>query len=719
MKAILRSINNFSCKLKQSNNLKYNISPKITSNKFKNISGNGSLVIEDALSKSVKDYKIYGNTYQNSTRGTNISPSDIDSWVSGQYQTSGGIQTMPSRIRLKELLPVNPNTTYYFDTFDTTNTNITHAFIIRECDINGTFIKNVGIVNNKNTITTGANTYYLMVTIGSNAISTGEDFTNYETYFSEGTLKPFICLNSAESKEFEPYTNGASPNPDYPQEIISCGDRTKNLIPTNVNDWEQGTISQSGTNQESTTRIRTIDYYKINNDMDYYVSIENENYTFLNIMLYDYQKQLIGQYYTINQEINGTRGLKINIASLSIPNVKYCRVILRRSDASIITPEETSIIKPMIASGDTKLNFEPYGYKIPINIKSDNLFDINNNPFLSNGVTMEGNYILCNYNNTSSSRVERFFNTDNLELKPGTEYLCVAEIIEVSGTGTFRPITRWAAQNKGQFNYDEAGFPFSELIAGQKILFTATTYPNLEQKIEGLRTIFLFQPGESGSIKVRISILADTTIAENNFKYQPYYNRTTNIYLDEPLRKIDGYSDYIDYVNGKVVRKIYEYKITGNENWQKQYGINLFDVQSLFNDNPFINGYGLSNMYKYNPIQSGIDTNTVHGEFALQRSTRGTTRSWSLFIKNTSYSDKDLFKTYLQNLYNNNTPVIINYPLETPTEEDIELPNINLIEGKNIITIGTELESIIEVEYYSKEIIDISDYKYNLRKVED
>ena len=59
------------------------------------------------------------------------------------------------------------------------------------------------------------------------------------------------------------------------------------------------------------------------------------------------------------------------------------------------------------------------------------------------------------------------------------------------------------------------------------------------------------------------------------------------------------------------------------------------------------------------------------------------------------------------------------YPLETPTEEDIELPNINLIEGKNIITIGTEVYGVFEVEYCSKEIIDISNYKYNLRKVED
>ena len=194
--------------------------------------------------------------------------------------------------------------------------------------------------------------------------------------------------------------------------------------------------------------------------------------------------------------------------------------------------------------------------------------------------------------------------------------------------------------------------------------------------------------------------------------YEPYgykipvnvNNVITNIYLDEPLRKIDGYSDYIDFKNGKVVRNISEYKITGNENWQKQYGDNLFDVQECFNDKPFIPSYGLCNMYKYNSVQSGIDTNTVNGEFALQKtlSVLTSTMKYNLFIKNTSYSDKDLFKTYLQNLYNNNTPVIINYPLETPTEESITLPNILTVDGNNTLNIETEITpSQIYIKYKS------------------
>ena len=90
------------------------------------------------------------------------------------------------------------------------------------------------------------------------------------------------------------------------------------------------------------------------------------------------------------------------------------------------------------------------------------------------------------------------------------------------------------------------------------------------------------------------------------------------------------------------------------------------------------------------------------------------TNQSQILIRNDNVQSINDFQTWISS-----NPVTVDYVLSTPTEEDIELPNINLIEGKNIITIGTELQGVFEAEYYSKEIIDISDYKYNLRKVED
>lgn len=165
------------------------------------------------------------------------------------------------------------------------------------------------------------------------------------------------------------------------------------------------------------------------------------------------------------------------------------------------------------------------------------LFNIHDNPTVptySEAITFQDDYIISDYNNTSSSSREIQVYTGNLNLQGNTNYLCVCEIIEVSGNGKFRPITTWRNQNQGQFNYDYVGYDFSSLSAGQKILFTAKTYADLSQKTRGMRTVFLYSAGQSGKIKVRISILADTTITENTFTYEPYVGGTPSPNPDYP-----------------------------------------------------------------------------------------------------------------------------------------------------------------------------------------
>ncbi len=166
---------------------------------------------------------------------------------------------------------------------------------------------------------------------------------------------------------YEPYCGGtASPNPSYPQAIQNVtGDvevlvQNKNILPTNVEDWEQGTLS-NGINTSSTTRIRTVDYWRIDNDINYHVSIQNTNYCFLNISLYDKNNNYIGQYYDINLQINGTTDLTINIPSNRIANVYYMRVVIRKADnTSTITANEIDTIKPMIELNTTATTYTPH-----------------------------------------------------------------------------------------------------------------------------------------------------------------------------------------------------------------------------------------------------------------------------------------------------------------------------------------------------------------------
>lgn len=131
------------------------------------------------------------------------------------------------------------------------------------------------------------------------------------------------------------------------------------------------------------------------------------------------------------------------------------------------------------------------------------------------------------------------------------------------------------------------------------------------------------------------------------------------------LAKVGDYADELQiYSNGDVilVKKIREYKMTGNENITYVHNNNLFDYQQFFDDVPYIVGSGLCDYYRYNSVQSGIIETMVHGEFALQKWSDGAWHKYNLMFKNTNYNNATNFKNHLAELYLDGTPVKIYYP---------------------------------------------------------
>lgn len=54
--------------------------------------------------------------------------------------------------------------------------------------------------------------------------------------------------------------------------------------------------------------------------------------------------------------------------------------------------------------------------------------------------------------------------------------------------------------------------------------------------------------------------------------YEPYTSETYHIYLDEPLRKVGDYADYIDYQNQQVVRMVEVHDDTGTKTIEESLG---------------------------------------------------------------------------------------------------------------------------------------------------
>ena len=184
-------------------------------------------------------------------------------------------------------------------------------------------------------------------------------------------------------------------------------------------------------------------------------------------------------------------------------------------------------------------------------------------------------------------------------------------------------------------------------------------------------------------------------------KYIPYYNETTNIYLDEPLRKIGKYSDYIDFINGKVVRNVGSKLIDGSLDWVTSQFASGKRIYTLATANIDSNIRGvlentdkaliIADKYKTESIE---DILTVTKQYAI-----GLSKTKYLSIQNQDY-------TYSADLIQSLTdePVVLNYALATPTEESITLPNIPTIDGNNTLNIETEITpSQVYIKYKSNE----------------
>ncbi len=172
---------------------------------------------------------------------------------------------------------------------------------------------------------------------------------------------------------------------------------------------------------------------------------------------------------------------------------------------------------------------------------------------------------------------------------------------------------------------------------------------------------------------------------------------TENIYIDEPLRCIGSNCDYIDFSTKQIVRKIGEYKITGEERWDVSS-----DYPSKFYASGIIDAL-------YSP-----DANVLSNQYVGRVS--GSAKSWGngdiwiqsiveyprLYIGDERYDNIQDFKQSLSNKYVNGKPVIVHYPLATLDIKIIELPTIYIPEGTVTVSAKSEngVSIPLSVSYY-------------------
>lgn len=137
----------------------------------------------DVIQKICEDKKI-GFRVTVQPPGYNMISAITDRWESGQYDYyTGGKVDAPSRIRLKNLISVMPNTQYHFNTSNWSAAQI----VVRAYDKDKNFVINYSVTQ---TITTPANVYYISITLYNPVNDSGNQYADWITKLSNGTIQP-------------------------------------------------------------------------------------------------------------------------------------------------------------------------------------------------------------------------------------------------------------------------------------------------------------------------------------------------------------------------------------------------------------------------------------------------------------------------------------------------------------------------------------------------
>lgn len=646
------------------------------------------------VGKDLKDYRVYGNTYQNSTSGKNLNiyPYNGHTLANGITFTSNADGTLI----IDGQNDNNGNSAFYFFS-NSSNPRILEAgtyYFIPPSNTHVQYVIYDGInyytFNSNNNYhrtfqtSISAKVMYIQVSKGSTAI-----FNGLKVY-------PMLSTTVVTESDWEPYTGGQpSPNPDYLQEIVSCGDRTKNLFLTPDTPSQSNLPTYSKINNNSftlyynqTSTTARSPYVRI--DFDITKFKPNTRYTISK--KYTVSGDNFNNVGAIRSYINGANGSVVNSNSFSFTTPSEISSLgvyfYLGYENRTVGESQITFYDIQIEENSSATPYEPYGYKIPVNVRSENLFDKDNANVLSAYFGISDNKDVI----TSASTNRMIY----IPCKPNTTYTILKSLsnqfsigytyvqptigVQVYGIveGTMNDGTKsWTGQD------DINAIVHLSITTNENAKYLVLRYTNINND-------------KNSTWQEKLNVIQIVEGSTTPDKYIPYYNETTNIYLDEPLRKIDEYSDYIDFINQKIVRNIDEIVLDGSEDWTtiQAYGRNYYAVAI---SNLLISNSGSNDALLYNNYYIGYKSNELVGN---------NTKDYGICRRNNNsqvlFRDKDQsilsdLTTWLST-HNN----IMCYPLATPTEESITLPNIPTIDGNNTLNIETEITpSQVYIKYKS------------------
>lgn len=344
-----------------------------------------------------------------------------------------------------------------------------------------------------------------------------------------------------------------TPSPDNPVEIQGCGDRTANLFDVSRHtgfDGNSVTITNtSGANWQG--RAFNIDYaVEFGKTYTYSVDYVIDNAADYSTIRFGYMTANAGTVMAIGDIIaihgSGTFVHTVTVPE-SIDGFDYFVLYANSSGGNPAVGDKITISNIQIVEGsytaDTMPPFEPYGYKVPVEVGGINLFDVSQLPARTSGYVQDGAIYVVGYPYQTGITPEKFLAMTGL--KEGDTFTTTADYEQVFQTST-------GATNVQFIKRPSAPAELSGvvIIGNRGALRTTTISEGFNS--DNYYGMYIYggsgttETGQVRAIYRNLRVYKGTYTTDTMPAYEPYHEpQTFNVYMDKPLYATGDVGDEI------------------------------------------------------------------------------------------------------------------------------------------------------------------------------
>ena len=494
-------------------------------------------------------------------------------------------------------------------------------------------------------------------------------------------------------KAFGGTEQNGTPTPDAPIDIVSNNGvlkYSKNLLDMSEENIVLGKyINNSGVISDSTPNFYNSKYIPVVAGGTYTWSTSSST-KYFSVMEYDSNYAFKKRTLFSNAGTSGSITLRSDTAFVLIgSNIDSTDVTLDKITAVDWQFEKGSIATPYMPYGQVYTD----GTVETINVHGKNLFD--KNVALLGDISTNGAYVSRTYRVVS----------DYIPVKFGQTFV---------GSGTLRDtdgVEYDAAIIKAFYKADKSYIAGTRgQIPGRKVVID-------DNECAYIRVVFYsssLTAGKTASIENSTLQLEE---GNTPTAYQPYFDGGTA--TAEMLLKVGDYQDVQSIIDGVVTRNVGVKVLDGTENWVlagSGAGARCHITEDIGLPNTEdLTSPMMCSHYSFGGYISGGSSTTVGTFNAFSRREPGNEAYYLRFsVVGMGISSATDFKNWLADQYAAGTPVIVIYPLATPTTESVAGQPLQVTAGDNVLEITQASLTGLELEATYKSLVQLT-----IQEVED